>query len=256
VRSAQPPLHAALRRSVTAIGLLCFTQCDPQMRDSVIDVLYVDNHLLALNKPAGLPTMGVTRDRASLIEAAKQYIKHRYHKPGNVYLGVVSRLDAPVTGVVLMARTSKAAARLTAQFRTQQVRKTYWALVAGKFAPASGTWTDWLAEDPRHRRMHVVGASYEGAKQARLAFRTLASFPWGSLLEIDLLTGRKHQIRVQFASRGHAILGDQKYGAATRFDHGIALHSRRLRLTHPVRGDELELTAPVDQRWKSLGIVD
>ena len=128
-----------------------------------------------MNKPAGLPTMG-TPGRADrrLLTVAKEYVKQKYQKPGNVYLGVVSRLDAPVTGVVLLARTSKAAARLTEQFRTHAVEKVYWALVEGAIEPAAGTLVDWLGQDERHRRMHIVGPTLPGAKEARLSYRRLA----------------------------------------------------------------------------------
>ena len=144
---------------------------------STLHVLYEDNHLLAVAKPAGLPTMGTPEGRPTLLTLAKEYVKRRYQKPGNVYLGVVSRLDAPVTGVVLLARTSKAAARLTEQFRSRGVEKTYWAIVEGVVEPADGRLVDWLAEDERHRRMHVVGPTMPGAKEARLAYRRLGDCP-------------------------------------------------------------------------------
>ena len=130
---------------------------------------------------------------------AKEYVKQRYQKPGNVYLGVVSRLDAPVTGVVLLARTSKAAARLTEQFRSRGVEKSYWAVVEGVVEPADGRLVDWLAEDERHRRMHIVGPTMPGAKEARLAYRRLSVVGGNSWLEVELETGRKHQIRLQFS---------------------------------------------------------
>ena len=130
-----------------------------------LEILYEDNHLLVLNKPAGLPTMGTPGGSPTLLTAAKDYIKEKYQKPGNVYLGVMSRLDAPVTGVVLFARTSKAAARMTEQFRGRTVRKTYWTLVAGSPRPASGGYTNWLVQDERHRRMHVVDSTFSGAKE-------------------------------------------------------------------------------------------
>ena len=128
----------------------------------MLDVLYEDNHLLAVNKPAMLPTMGVAEDEPSLLTVAKEYIRRKHAKPGNVYLGIVSRLDVPVTGVVLMARTSKAAARLTAQFREREVEKVYWALVDGRVDPPSGQLTHYLRKDERHRRMHVTGAAVAG----------------------------------------------------------------------------------------------
>ena len=122
----------------------------------MLDVLYEDNHLLAVNKPAMLPTMGVAADVPSLLALAKEYIRRKYNKPGEVYLGIVSRLDAPVTGVVLIARTSKAAARLSEMFKRRDVEKTYWALVEGRVEPASGTLVHYLRKDERHRKMHVT----------------------------------------------------------------------------------------------------
>ncbi len=134
------------------------------------EVLYEDNHLLAVVKPAGLPTMGTPGDRPTLLSLAKEYVKERYRKPGNVYLGVMSRLDAPVTGIVLLARTSKAARRLTDQFRSHAVEKSYWAIAEGIVEPAAGSYVDWLGQDERHRRMHVVGPTLAGAKKP--AWRT------------------------------------------------------------------------------------
>ncbi len=128
----------------------------------MLSVLYEDNHLLAVNKPAMLPTMGVAEDRPSLLVQAKDYIRQKYNKPGNVYLGIVSRLDAPVTGVVLMARTSKAAGRLSKLFRERNVEKVYWAIVDGKIEPGEGRLVDYLRKDERHRRMHVTGVSAPG----------------------------------------------------------------------------------------------
>ncbi|MBN2217762.1 MAG: RluA family pseudouridine synthase [Pirellulales bacterium] len=220
------------------------------MKHPPLEILHEDNHLLVLNKPAGLPTMGVAPDRESLLTLAKKYIKKRYHKPGNVYLGILSRLDAPVTGVVLLARTSKAARRLTEQFRNRTVEKTYWALVEGIDLPPEGRCEDWLAHDERHRRMHIVGPTFTGAQQARLAYRRLAAFDDCTLLEISLETGRKHQIRIQLATWGHAILGDRKYGSTHPWPSGIALHARRLRITHPVGGNPVEFEAPVPPPWR------
>jgi 23S rRNA pseudouridine1911/1915/1917 synthase len=220
-------------------------------------VLYEDNHLLAVVKPAGLPTMGVQADRPSLLAQARQYVKERYAKPGNVYLGVVSRLDAPVTGVVLLARTSKAAARLTAQFRTRAVEKVYWALVAGRVEPPQGECVDWLAEHPRHRRMQIVGATFPGAQHAVLAYRRVQTLPGGvALVEVRLETGRKHQIRVQLAERGWPVVGDRKYGSVLAFPAGIALHARWLRFTHPTRGEPITLEAPLPASWGRYGVAE
>jgi 23S rRNA pseudouridine1911/1915/1917 synthase len=225
------------------------------MNHHSIEVLYEDNHLLALSKPAGLPTMGTPDGRPTLLTLAKEYVKQRYRKPGNVYLGVVSRLDAPVTGVVLLARTSKAAARLTEQFRSHSVEKTYWAVVEGVVEPATGQLADWLGHDERHRRMHVVGPSLPGARAARLSYRRLSITAGNSRLEVQLETGRKHQIRLQLAHHGHPILGDRKYGSRLPFPAGIALHARRLAISHPTTGARLEFEAPLPEAWRRAGLV-
>lgn len=216
---------------------------------SRLDVLYEDNHLLVLNKPAMLPTMGTPVGTETLLTAAKAYVKQKYQKPGNVYLGVVSRLDAPVTGVVLFARTSKAARRLTEQFRAGTVEKTYWALVEGPVVPAEAECVDWLAADERHRRMRIAGAGLPGAKEARLRYRRLRAEKGRTLLEVKLLTGRKHQIRLQLAHRRLPILGDRKYGSPVKFPTGIALHARRLVVLHPTGGQSIELIAPLPGYW-------
>jgi len=218
------------------------------------EILYEDNHLLALVKPAGLPTMGVAAGKPSLLEAARRYVKRRYQKPGNVYLGVISRLDAPVTGVVLLARTSKAARRLTEQFRTHAVEKLYWAIVEGVVEPEAAECVDWLRQDERHRRVRVVGPTAPAALEARLAYRRLRSWDGLSLLEVALHTGRKHQIRVQLAHRGWPVLGDRKYGSRRAFPEGIALYARSLTVSHPTRGDRLRLEAPLPSAWASVGI--
>jgi len=218
-------------------------------------VVHEDNHLLAVLKPAGLATMGLPSDKPTLLTVAKQYIKDRYRKPGNVYLGVMSRLDTPVTGIVLLARTSKAARRLTEQFRNRTVQKTYWALVEGVVDPVAGECVDWLFADERHRRVRVVDPTRPGAKQARLAYRRLEQLAGHSLLEVEPQTGRKHQIRVQLARRGHPILGDRKYGGRRAFPVGIGLHARRLAVTHPVGGQAVVLEAPLPAAWHTLGVV-
>ena len=225
------------------------------MNTRPLEVLYEDNHLLAVWKPAGLATMGTPPGKPTLLSMAKEYIKARYQKPGNVYLGVVSRLDAPVTGVVLLARTSKAARRLTAQYRAGSVEKIYWSLVQGEVSPPSGRCVDWVGKDRRHRRMHIVGPTLPGAKQARLAYRRLARLQQHSLLEVELQTGRKHQIRLQLAHRGYPILGDRKYGGPRDWPNGIALHARRLVIRHPVGDAPLELEAQLPNVWRSFGVV-
>ena len=229
---------------------------DNSMRPSNLEILYEDNHVLAVNKPAGLPTMGVKAGTPSVVTLAKQYIKGRYQKPGNVYLGIMSRLDAGSTGIVLLARTSKAAARLTEQFRTRSVQKTYWAILTGTIEPAEGELIDWVAKDEARQRMVIVKSNSSGAKEARLRYRRIRGLGRGSLVEIELQTGRKHQIRLQFAARGFPLWGEQKYGSGQPFADGVALHARSLVFRHPVRKESIELTAPLPPAWQSLGFRD
>lgn len=224
-------------------------------RGRKLEVLYEDNHLLVVNKPAQLPTMGVAADRASLLSIAKQYIGQKYKKPGNVYLGIVSRLDAPVTGVVLMARTSKAAARLSEQFRTRTVEKTYWAIVVGEPKTNETTLHHFLRHDERHRKVHTTSANTPDATEAILKYRLLNQGPEMALLEVAPETGRKHQIRVQLAKHGHPIIGDRKYGSEAPFSNGIALHAQKLVVTHPVKKTPLTLSAPLPSSWQHLKVM-
>jgi 23S rRNA pseudouridine1911/1915/1917 synthase len=223
-----------------------------------LKVLYEDNHLLAIAKPAGIATQGAARGTTSVVTLGKEYLRRKYHKPGNVYLGVVSRLDSPVSGVLLLARTSKAAARLNEQFRRRTVEKLYWALVEGRFAQPTGELIDMIAKDEAAQRMAIIKqVSADGGKarpsnqpqEARLSYRRIGQFPHNSLLEIALETGRKHQIRVQLASRGHPILGDRKYGSKQSFADGIALHCRRIVIEHPVKKMRLEIVCPAPKSF-------
>lgn len=224
------------------------------MTSPPLRVLYEDNHLLAVDKPAMLPTMGTPAGQPTLLDRAREYIRAKYNKPGNVYLGIVSRLDAPVTGVVMIARTSKAAARLTAMYRDREVDKTYWAIVEQAPQPAAGELKDWVRKDERHRRMHVASGQQAGAQLARLRYRTLQSARGGVLVEITLETGRKHQIRLQLSHHGLPIVGDRKYGSQEPLSSGIALHARRLALIHPVRQEPLEIIAPLPAAWKRFAV--
>jgi 23S rRNA pseudouridine1911/1915/1917 synthase len=225
------------------------------MNGEPLQVVYEDNHILAVSKPAGLATMGLRDDRPTLLSLAKSYVKQKYNKPGNVYLGVVSRLDAPVTGLILLARTSKAAARLSEQFRRRSVEKVYWAIVEGTPRPPAGTCDDWLGPDERRRRMRIVGPTMPEAQAARLAYRQLETLEAGALLEVLPQTGRKHQIRLQLSHRGNPVLGDRKYGSIRPFPAGIALHARRLTFLHPVRQEPLTLEVPVPDCWRAFGVV-
>lgn len=216
-----------------------------------LEVLYEDNHLLVVNKPAMLPTMGVAEGEPSLLTMAKEYIRAQYNKPGNVYLGIVSRLDTPVTGVTILARTSKAAARLSESFRERHVAKLYWAVVEGKLPHPDGKLEHYLRKDERHRKMHVTNVSTPDAQLARLRYHTIKSVYDMTWLEIELETGRKHQIRVQLAKHGFPIIGDRKYGSPRPFSHGIALHSRQLTVDHPVKREAITFVAPLPEEWRS-----
>ncbi len=220
--------------------------------DDKLEVLYEDNHLLVVNKPAMLPTMGVAESKPSLLKIAKAYIREKYQKPGNVYLGIVSRLDTPVTGVTILARTSKAAARLSEAFRERRVQKLYWAVVVGELSEPMGTLEHYLRKDERHRKVHVTHSSAPEAQLARLRFRALNSSAGYKLLEIELETGRKHQIRVQLAKHGFPIIGDHKYGSYRSFPKGIALHARQLVVSHPVQDEIMKFVAPVPASWRGL----
>lgn len=219
-----------------------------------MQVLYEDNHLLVVVKPAGLITQGAAADEASLVTQARDYLREKYHKPGNVYIGVVSRLDAAVSGVVVLARTSKAADRLTTLFRTRDVQKKYWAVVSLPPMPASGRCVDWLVKDERQQKVVVTRPKLGDAKEAVLCYTTKGKFPGGTLLEVELETGRKHQIRVQLATRGWPIIGDYKYGSPRPFIDGIALHARELCFEHPVKHEPLHFVAALPSSWKTLGV--
>ena len=215
-----------------------------------LNILFEDNHLLVLNKPADLVTMGAAESDPSLVKLAKAYIAQKYNKMGNVYLGVVSRLDRMSSGVVVLARTSKAASRLTAQFRDRTVDKVYWALIAGKMDQRIGYLEDFVRKDDSQHRMVTCTAKAKGAKSAKLRYEVQGSGNDCQHLKIQLETGRKHQIRLQLSSRGLPIIGDRKYGSSKPFSNGIALHSRVLRLEHPTLRQRMEFTADAPKCWK------
>ena len=212
-------------------------------------ILYEDNHVIALVKPPGLATMGLPSGEETLLTQTKAYLKEKYDKPGEVYLGVVSRLDVPVSGIVIFARTSKAAARLNDQFREHTVEKIYAALVEGIITPSEAECIDFLCEDKRHRKVFRTQSLNEG-KECKLRYRKLRHVNRCSLIEIQLETGRKHQIRVQLAGRGFPICGDIKYGAKFFFPGGIALHAWKLTFLHPTTQERIELTAPLPDTFE------
>ena len=218
-------------------------------------ILFEDNHLLVVSKPTQLVTMGADADQPSLFKSAKQYIKQKYDKPGNVYLGVVSRLDSLVSGAIVFARTSKAAARLNEQFANGTVSKIYLAIVEGEVREKEKTLEDWIRKDDKAMRMRVVSSDSKKAKFAKLNFRRLISTSKCSLLAIQIETCRKHQIRLQMSNLGHPIKGDRKYDGECSFHRGIALHSWRLALQHPTLKETMNFEAPLPSYWRRLELV-
>jgi 23S rRNA pseudouridine1911/1915/1917 synthase len=211
-------------------------------------VLYLDNHLLAVYKPSGLLVQGDQTGDICLLDLGKTWLKALYSKPGKVFLGMVHRLDRPVAGVVLFARTSKAAARLSRQFRERSVEKTYLAVVDGRLPKESGRLVHHI--ERTHRQSRVVSKSTGSSKEAGLHYRVLGRDGEKSLLQIRLETGRRHQIRIQLAHMGCPILGDLRYGAAAALpDRQIALLAHHLVVDHPTKSEPVILTCPLPQGW-------
>jgi 23S rRNA pseudouridine1911/1915/1917 synthase len=226
-----------------------------------LQILFEDNHCIAVCKPAPLLTQGVPLGIPTLEAMVKSYLKERYHKPGNVYLGIPHRLDRPVSGAIVFARNTKAAQRLAEQFRERTVAKVYWAVVepsaTGDVPEAEGVWMDYLLKVKEEARTERVEPETAGARQAVLHFRRLHQTAAGALLEIEPQTGRMHQIRVQAATRGWPVLGDVTYGSRLAFgppvelprDRIIALHARSLTFLHPLSYQPLTVTATLPAVW-------
>jgi 23S rRNA pseudouridine1911/1915/1917 synthase len=214
------------------------------------EILYEDNHCLAVVKPAGVVCTHFNGKEETLDRALKAYLKEKYHKPGNVFLGVVHRLDRPTSGVLLFARTSKAAARLAEQFRDGAVEKVYWAVVEGEVQTAAGTLTDWLRKDAAAGRVEVVEPGAPGARQALLHFHRRAVHGGLTWLEVRPQTGRTHQLRVQLAHHARPLYGDAKYGAVHTFGDAVALHARSLTFLHPIRHEPITLSAELPRQWR------
>ncbi|MBV8487983.1 MAG: RluA family pseudouridine synthase [Planctomycetaceae bacterium] len=222
-----------------------------------IEILLEDNHCLAVNKPAGLLSQGDETGDPSLVTWAAEYLKVRYNKPGGAYVGLVHRLDRPTSGVVLLARTSKAASRLSEQFRNGEIDKLYWAIVEGHPRQDEGVWVDFLQKNSRENRVRAVHPAADGTRQAEVSYRVLKSAGAFTKLELRPATGRSHQLRAQLAARGLPIMGDLKYGASTTLAAGdghrrIALHARELRFRHPTRGEVISVVAPAPADWPEL----
>jgi len=218
----------------------------------MVEVLFEDNHCLAVEKPAGLLTMGDHTGEPTLVDAARDYLRKKYNKPGNVFVGVVHRLDRPVSGVVLFARTSKGASRLSEQFRIRSVEKTYLALVEGAVTSGEGLLADRLRKDRARNVVTVVDEDDDDGQDCVLAWRRLKSCGRLTLLEIRPQTGRSHQIRVQLAAQGWPIAGDRKYGSTVPVDNFIALHAAALTFLHPTTRQPITVQSDRPANWSRL----
>lgn len=220
-----------------------------------MNVVYEDNHIIIVNKQRGEIVQGDKTGDTPLSDIVKQYIKDKYNKPGNVFLGVVHRLDRPVSGLVVFAKTSKALSRLNEMFRTGDVHKTYWAIVKKNDIAPEATLTDWLTRNERQNKSYAHNREVPGAKKAVLSYKVRSVSDNYMLLEVRLMTGRHHQIRCQLAHMGCPIKGDLKYGSPrSNPDGSISLMSRRVEFVHPVSKETIAVEAPVpnDRLWLAL----
>ncbi|GHT09643.1 RNA pseudouridine synthase [Bacteroidia bacterium] len=218
-----------------------------------MEVLYEDNHLIAVNKTCSEIVQGDKTGDTPLSETVKQWIKEKHNKPGNVFLGVTHRLDRPVSGVVLFAKTSKALERMNEMFRLGEIKKTYWAIVKNPPAQPEGELVHYLVRNEKQNKSYAYDTEKPGSKKAILSYKLIAKSDNYYLLEINLKTGRHHQIRCQLAKMACPIKGDLKYGFdRSNKDGGISLHSRKAQFIHPVSKEAIEIVAPVpeDNLWK------
>jgi 23S rRNA pseudouridine1911/1915/1917 synthase len=218
-----------------------------------LEILYEDNHLLAVNKAAGVLTQGDKTGDKTLIDFAKSYIKEKYNKPGEVFVGLIHRIDRPVSGVVLIAKTSKALSRMNEQFKNKDIQKTYWAIVEQKPAKENGELIHWLKKNEKLNKSFASNKEGNGALRSELSYAMLASGDKYHLLEVKPKTGRHHQIRVQLSGMGCIIKGDLKYGAKrSNEDASISLHAREVEFIHPIKKENIIITAPVpkDKLWQ------
>lgn len=218
-------------------------------------VVYEDNHIIIVYKESGEIVQGDKTGDTPLSDIVKDYIKEKYQKPGNVFLGVVHRLDRPVSGLVVFARTSKALSRLNEMFRTGEVHKTYWAITKNMPAIEEGRLEHWLVRNEKQNKSYAYTKEKPGAKKAVLEYKMIGRTDNYSLLEVRLLTGRHHQIRCQLAAMGCPIKGDLKYGAQrSNPDGSISLLSHRVEFVHPVSKERIDVTSPVpfDNLWQDI----
>ncbi len=221
-----------------------------------MEILYEDNHIIIVNKSAGEIVQGDKTGDEPLSETLKRFIKERDAKPGNVFMGVAHRLDRPVSGAVVFAKTSKALARLNTMFASGDVHKTYWAITRNRPEEAEATLVHYITTVERANKSYTSDKPRAGAKEARLIYRLAAVSERYNLFEVQLMTGRKHQIRAQLAAIGCPVRGDLKYGdKRSNPDGSISLHARRVTFVHPVSGKHIDIIAPVpagDALWQAM----
>ena len=220
-----------------------------------MQVVYEDNHIIIVSKRSGEIVQGDKTGDEPLSETVKQYIKEKYQKPGNVFLGVVHRLDRPVSGLVVFAKTSKALSRLNTMFRDGEVHKTYWAIVKNMPKETEATLTHWIVRNEKQNKSYAYDREVPNSKKARLAYRVIGHTDHYNLLEVHLMTGRHHQIRCQLAHMGCPIKGDLKYGAKrSNPDGSISLLSHSVEFVHPVSHELIHLDSPLpdDPLWHGI----
>ncbi|KGL58560.1 RluA family pseudouridine synthase [Polaribacter sp. Hel1_85] len=219
-----------------------------------LQILFEDNHIIIVNKRAGDITQGDKTGDKPLSEVVKEYIKDKYNKPGNVYLGVVHRLDRPTSGIIIFAKTSKSLERLNKMLRDKTINKTYWAVVKNHPKKEKDTLINYLRKNPKNNKSTAYTKEIKDSKKAILHYKVIKKLDNYSLLEIDLETGRHHQIRTQLSNIGSPIKGDLKYGFdRSNKDGSIHLHARRIQFTHPVSKEQINITAPTPNEviWKA-----
>lgn len=223
-----------------------------------MEVVYEDNHILIVNKAPGEIVQGDRTGDEPLVETLKKWIKEKYGKPGNVFCGVTHRLDRPVGGLVVFAKTSKALSRMNEMFRNGEVKKTYWAITKNRPPEVEDTLVHYITTVEKNNKSYASLQERKGSQKAVLIYKLIGSSDRYNLIEVNLLTGRKHQIRVQMSAIGCPIKGDLKYGAdRSNPDGSISLLARRVEFVHPVSGEKIDVTAPVpgDNLWQAFGVL-
>ena len=216
------------------------------------NIIFEDNHLIIVNKPAGILVQGDKTGDKSLIDLVKEYLKIEYSKKGNVFLGLVNRIDRPTSGIVILSKTSKALSRMNSLFKNRKIKKFYWAIISKSFPKNEGILNGWFRKNSKLNKSYVYDNKVSNSKLGSLKYNRIKDFKKYSLFEIDLETGRHHQIRSQFSKLGYPIVGDLKYGAKRSLKDGsIYLHSRRVVFEHPIKKIKIDLTAipPKNVLW-------